>query len=149
MDRLVIAGRTCLLLTHAGETLAAILAREGPPSLDFARRWGDDLLRALEMLEEHGVQHRDVKPANVGVPESGSVGKKARHLLLFDFSLSTLDPSAVTAGTAAYREPFVIHRRWDAAADRFSAAVTPRWGSGDVAAVATEEEATIEAERFQ
>jgi hypothetical protein len=84
--------------------------------------------------------------------------KKARHLLLFDFSLSSLDPKVIEAGTPAYRDPFLVERgHWDEAADRYAAAVTlyemltglrPRYGSGEAAAVATHEEATLEAERF-
>lgn len=65
VEELVLDERVCLLMTDAGESLAALLSREGPPSLDFSRRWGEDLLRALETLEERGIQHRDIKPAVV------------------------------------------------------------------------------------
>jgi len=146
--------RVCLLLTDAGESLAASLSRDGPPSLDFARRWGDELFQALEALEERGIQHRDIKPANLGVLPWQS--KKKRSLLLFDFSLTTVPDGAVTAGTPAYRDPF-LHLRgsWDAAADRWSAAITlhemltgsrPIWG--DEPAVAAQGEIRIDAERF-
>jgi hypothetical protein len=46
-QRLELHGRDCLLLTYGGETLAAVLARDGPVSLDYAQRWGEDLLLAL------------------------------------------------------------------------------------------------------
>ncbi|XXY16176.1 protein kinase [Sorangium sp. So ce216] len=151
-----LGGRFCLLTSYGGETLADLLTREGPPSLDYARRWGEDLLRALEFLEDEGVQHRDIKPANVGVLPSQS--KKQRHLYLFDFSLSMLDSAQTLVGTPAYRDPFVpLRGRWDEAADRFSAAVTlyelltgtrPRWGRGDVPATAGQEEMSLDAERF-
>jgi serine/threonine protein kinase len=151
-----LGGRFCLLTSYGGETLADLLTREGPPSLDYARRWGEDLLRALEFLEDEGVQHRDIKPANVGVLPSQS--KRQRHLYLFDFSLSTLDGTHTTIGTPAYRDPFVpLRGRWDAAADRFSAAITlyelltgtrPRWGKGDVPATAGQEDMSLDAERF-
>jgi len=151
-------GRRCLLLGYAGDTLASLLTREGPPSLDYARRWGDDLLYALTVLEERGVLHRDVKPANLGVLAGES--KKARHLFLFDFSLTGADPARIELGTPAYRDPFLATRpgaRWDDSSDRYSAAVTlhemlagvmPRYGSGDAAAVATDADVTIAAERF-
>jgi serine/threonine protein kinase len=149
-------GRLCLLTSYGGETLADLLKREGPPSLDYARRWGEDLLRAVECLEDGGIQHRDIKSANVGVLPSES--KKQRHLYLFDFSLSMLDPAQTTVGTPAYRDPFVTLRgRWDGAADRFSAAITlyelltgtrPRWGRGDVPATASQDEMSLDAERF-
>lgn len=156
VDRLKLSERTCLLLTDAGKTLAQLLAEEGPVSLDYAARWGEDLLLSLQALEEKGVQHRDIKPANLGVLEGAS--KKARHLMLFDFSLSTVSPSEVTAGTPVYRDPFLVRRgKWDEAADRWSAALTlhemltgvrPRFPSGDMAAVASTEEITLSAERF-
>ncbi len=146
-----IAGRTCLLLALAGETLADHLAKHGPPSLDYARRWGEDLLAGLVHLEEQGVLHRDVKPANCGITPTGA--KKTRRLFLFDFSLAAVPRDAIAVGTPAYREPFLPARgRWDEAADRWSAAVTlhelltgtrPRFGKDDGPAVATQDEATI------
>lgn len=148
--------RSCLLLSDAGETLAELLAREGPLTLDYAQRWGEDLLQALGEMEEKGVQHRDIKPANLGVLTGAS--KRPRHLLLFDFSLAGADPRHTTCGTPAYRDPFVPLRGcWDEAADRWAAAVTlyemltglrPRFGDGDISATAAGQEAVIEADRF-
>jgi serine/threonine protein kinase len=117
------AERTCLLLTLAGEhTLYRELTHQGTVSLDYAGRWGEDLLSALEHLEEREVVHRDIKPANLGV---GAVSKKARTLHLYDFSLAGSPMSELRVGTAAYRDPFLPERTmWDHAADRFSAAVT-------------------------
>ncbi len=156
LKRLRIGGRTCLLLSYGGESLADLIAREGPVSLDYARRWGEDLLLALTALEEQGIAHRDLKPANLGVLPGAA--KKTRHLLLFDFSLSSLPLNVIEAGTPAYRDPFLVKRKgWDEAADRYAAAVTlhemltgvrPRYGTGDAAAIATEEEVRLEAERF-
>lgn len=154
-DRLTVGRRPALLLEDAGESLADLLAREGPQSLDYARRWGEDLLLALERLEEQGVQHRDIKPANLGVLDGES--KRRRHLMLFDFSLSALGPGSVTAGTPAYRDPFLAERGvWDDAADRYAAAVSlhelltglrPRWGAGD-GPVGPGDELALDAERF-
>jgi serine/threonine protein kinase len=119
---LILGGRPCLLMSLAGETLQRELAAHGAVSLDYAARYGTDLLGALEHLEEREVLHRDIKPANVGV---GAVSKKAASLTLFDFSLVSADPADVRVGTAAYRDPEVTTRgRWDAAADRYSAAMT-------------------------
>ncbi len=118
-----IGGRECLLLDFAAETtLAAQIRSVGLIGLDYAKRYGDDLLQAIQYLEERGLQHRDVKPANIGFTPSD---KRAKHLILFDFSLADLDASQVMAGTPAYRDPFLRRRgRWDAAADRWSVAVT-------------------------
>lgn len=120
-----IADRPCLLLSLAGSgTLKRHLDEEGTVSLDFASRYGDDLLSALEHLEDEDVQipHRDIKPANLGV---GTAGKSAHHLTLFDFSLADLPATELGIGTSAYRDPFLPARgAWDTAADRWSAAVT-------------------------
>ena len=117
----VVAGRACLLLSLAGkETLHRRTAREGSLSLDEAKRYGEDLLFALEVLEEKEIGHRDIKPANLGV---GARGKGAKHLTLFDFSLARYPANETGIGTAAYRDPFLESRGWDAAADRWSAAV--------------------------
>lgn len=123
-ETLTIAGRTALLLSIAGSrTLQAQLADEGPVSLDFACRYGEDLLESLAHLEEVPVPHRDIKPANLGVGASN--GRKANHLVLFDFSLVGVPPEEIGVGTAVYRDPFLVERkRWDAAADRWSAAIT-------------------------
>ena len=123
VDTPTFAGRPCLLMSLAGtETLHRHLAQEGTVSLDRAARYGEDLLSALEHLEEHQVVHRDIKPANLGV---GSVGKGANHLTLFDFSLTTASKTDLHVGTAAYRDPFLrLRGTWDYAAERWSAAVT-------------------------
>ena len=119
-----IAGRTCLLVQFAGDrTLADEIRAEGALSLDYARRWGDDLLTALRSLEEAGVQHRDVKPANIGLTSGTEKGKK--RLLLFDFSLSQRPATDLDIGTPAYKDPDLGARgRWDDAADRWAAAIT-------------------------
>lgn len=150
--------RLCLLLDDAGDTLADLLAREGPQSLDLSQRWGENLLSALEHLEDLGIQHRDIKPSNLGIRAGSSQSKRARRLRLFDFSLSSISADRVTAGTPAYRDPFMPARgAWDEAADRYAAAATLyelltatriRWGREDLPATAPDQEAVIEAERF-
>lgn len=123
IDRLKFGDRPALLLSLAGtETLHRYLSREGTVSLDRAARYGEDLLSALDHLEEHQVLHRDIKPANIGV---GSVSNKAAHLTVFDFSLAATSKAELQVGTAAYRDPFLRQRgTWDYAAERWSAAVT-------------------------
>jgi serine/threonine protein kinase len=118
------SGVTCLRLRLADpETLGDRLRQKGPLSLDLARRYGIDLLDTLKYLEQKGITHRDIKPHNVGF--SREVDKKESRLLLFDFSLSPVDATKVALGTVAYRDPWLPDRKaWDAAADRYSAAVT-------------------------
>ena len=51
---------------------------------------------------------------------------RAKHLVLFDFSLSRAGATAVTAGTPPYLDPFLDdpgRGRYDSAAERYSAAV--------------------------
>ncbi len=145
--KLTIAGRLCLLMSLAGQSLQRELAEHGTPSLDYASRYGTDLLSAVAHLEEQEVLHRDIKPANVGV---GALGKKSQSLNLFDFSLADIALTDVGVGTAAYRDPFLSQRgRWDAAADRYSAAITLyELLTGQRPTLDGDGTATIAAERF-
>lgn len=118
---ITLGGFPCLLLEYAGDKTFGDLVREqGALPLEIARRYGDDLLSAVQYLEEAGVTHRDIKPGNVGFT---NLAKKQSHLLLLDFSLSPVDASFTSAGTAEWRDPWLwLRPEWDAAADRWSAA---------------------------
>ena len=120
-----VGGRPALVLETAGdETLGEVLRGRERLSLDLLERWGTDLLEALVALDRAGVDHRDIKPANLGVREGRS--DRAKHLVLFDFSLSRAGATAVTAGTPPYLDPFLDdpgRGRYDSAAERYSAAV--------------------------
>jgi serine/threonine protein kinase len=154
-----IGGRQALLLESAGdETLAGVMRGRDRLSLDLLERWGSDLLEALVALDRAGIDHRDIKPANLGVREGRS--DRAKHLVLFDFSLSRASASAVTAGTPPYLDPFLDapeRGRHDSAAERYSAAVvlfematgaTPRFGDGLSDPASVRDEATIETRMF-
>ncbi len=161
--------RAAILLDPAGEidldpdkkkpiTLGDRLRAEGRLSLDLLQRFGEDLLEALIVLERAGINHRDIKPHNIGVSRVGR--GDALHLVLFDFSLSRCSPENVRAGTPGYLDPFLPLRkppRWDLQAERFSAAVTlyqmatsflPVWHDGKTDPTMVECEATIDTERF-
>ncbi len=151
------SGVTCLRLRLADpETLGDRLRQKGPLSLDIARRYGIDLLDTLKYLEHKGITHRDIKPHNLGFVRD--VGKKESRLLLFDFSLSPVDPTKVALGTVAYRDPWLSDRRvWDAAADRYAAAVTlhelltgvrPDYGEGIHPASVRDPKPRIDGSRF-
>ncbi|GAA3473662.1 BREX system serine/threonine kinase PglW [Nonomuraea roseola] len=135
-----IANRTLIVLDRAGErTLAEHLRHEGRLGLDELEGLGDHLLDALVYLEGEGVWHRDIKPENIGVKE---LTKKARRLVLFDFSLADASGSATRAGTPPYLDPFLGEDRrpyFDKHAEWYAAAVTlhnmaagelPSWGDG-------------------
>jgi len=147
-----IGGRTCLLMEFAGDhSLADRLRSEGTLSLEKARRYGDDLLSAVQYLEEQDVTHRDIKPGNLGF---AAQAKKAVHLALYDFSLAAGDPESVAAGTPEWRDPW-LHLRgcWDPAADRYSAAAVLYQMAGGIRPELAQEGPRqgmirIEAERF-
>ena len=136
--------RKALLLESAGEeTLADVLRDRRRLSLDLLDRWGTDLLEALVSLDEAGVDHRDIKPSNLGVREQKS--DRAKHLVLFDFSLAKASAATISAGTPPYLDPFLgtgTRLHWDSAAERYAAAVTlfematghaPVYGDGETA----------------
>ncbi|RLJ22030.1 BREX system serine/threonine kinase PglW [bacterium endosymbiont of Escarpia laminata] len=133
-------GHIGLLIEYASEgTLARRLREQGAVQLELLERFGDDLLSAVCHLEERGISHRDIKPENIGLMKQG----RQLHLVLFDFSLSSVSADNYTAGTAAYMDPFIRdpgRRRWDDYAERFASALTlyematgtlPSWTSGE------------------
>ena len=157
-----VGGRQALVLESAGDqTLGEVLRSRERLSLDLLERWGTDLLEALVALDRAGLDHRDIKPANLGVREVREKREdRAKHLVLFDFSLSSAGATAVTAGTPPYLDPFLdspLRGRYDSAAERYSAAVVlfematgsvPRFGDGLSDPASVQDEATIEAGMF-
>ncbi|MBK9410099.1 MAG: protein kinase [Gemmatimonadetes bacterium] len=140
LDVVEVSGLWALFLEMAGEqTLAYRLRMEGALTLELLQRFGDELLAVVDWLEQQAIPHRDLKPDNIGVATTPS---RKLTLRLFDFSLSSTPADNIRAGTPGYLDPFLEERRprrWDAAAERYSAAVTlhematgtlPVWGDG-------------------
>ncbi len=155
---LELGGRVCLLISRAGtETLADRLHKVGRLHAGLLHRFGEDLLGVVLFLDEQGINHRDIKPHNIGVGKVGSGDKL--HLTLFDFSLSRTPPDNIYAGTTGYLDPFLSQRKppqWDLHAERYAAAVTlfelatgklPKWGDGNNPSV-VDGEASIDPEQF-
>jgi len=154
-----ISGRPAILMERAGDkTLAQWIRGSDALSLDLMRRFGENLLAAVEHLEQEGVAHRDIKPNNIGIAKAAGTG--AYRLVLFDFSLSRAPIDNIQAGTRPYLDPFLADRkppRWDLNAERYAAAVTlhemlagtpPDFGDGVTDPSMTTDEATISDERF-
>lgn len=153
-----IDGLTAIFIEQAGEqTIGQRLRKEGPLSLDLLERFGDELISALVHLEREGINHRDIKPENIGIGENR---KRALTLKLFDFSLARAPIDNIRAGTPPYLDPFLSRRRparWDLHAERFAAGMTlhelatgtlPTWGSAGQDPASTNEEASLDTEKF-
>ena len=154
-----ISGRSALVLQSAGErTLAQDLEGGRRLALELLERYGRDLLDIVTFLEGEGVWHRDIKPANLAARPRPS--DRQPHLCIFDFSLAATPAEQITAGTPPYLDPFLgppRRMRYDAAADRFSVAVTlfematgtlPRWGDGAYPAT-VKDEVTLDPAMFE
>lgn len=124
-------GRPMLVLEAGGaEPLDVALAREGGVRLELSRffRIAEQLARALAQMHEHGLVHKDIKPANVLVDDTGQVR-------LMGFGIASrlrrerqaLAPPKVIAGTLAYMAPEQtgrMNRSVDARSDLYSLGVT-------------------------
>ncbi|WP_312722493.1 BREX system serine/threonine kinase PglW [Mobilicoccus sp.] len=154
-----IDGRRALLLESAGTTTLADELRPGQSlPIDYLERWGGDLMEALVELDRLGLDHRDIKPHNLGVREDA--GDRKKRLVLFDFSLTRAAADATSAGTPQYRDPFLgegRRQRFDSHAERYSAAVVlhematgslPRFGDGQTLPTMVNDEASIDAAAF-
>jgi predicted Ser/Thr protein kinase len=87
-----------------GRTLQEILEAEGPLSPDRAAAIGADIGRALAAAHEKGIVHRDVKPGNIMVSDSGFVK-------VMDFGIAkaatsgSLTQVGAVLGTVAFLSP--------------------------------------------
>ena len=141
------------------ETLRQWIHKEGRLQMEMLHRFGEDLLVAVNHLEEQGVSHRDIKPDNLAVANVGRIDKL--HLVLFDFSLSRAPVDNIRVGTRGYLDPFLSlrkHKQWDSHAERWAAAVTlyemstgqlPVWHDGKTDPAQIDQEFNLDAELFE
>jgi serine/threonine-protein kinase len=106
-------------------TLLKTLIDEGPIRLPDAVRYTDGILEALEYSHRAGVVHRDIKPGNVMVTDTGQV-----KVMDFGIARAVSDSSSTVAetttilGTAAYFSPEQAKgESVDARADLYSTGV--------------------------
>ncbi|MDT5026203.1 MAG: hypothetical protein QOE61_2629, partial [Micromonosporaceae bacterium] len=149
VDRVSVGGRTALLLESAGAHTLAEDIQGGRLALGLLERYGRDLLHIVDFLDGQGVWHRDLKPANLAARPRPR--DKQLHLCVFDFSMAGTAATQLSAGTPPYLDPFLgppKRQRFDAAAERYAAAVTlyematgtlPRWGDNANPAAITAE----------
>ena len=153
-----IHGRTCVAMEYAGEPLSRTLREDGRLTLERLETFGADLLEIGHYLSDRGVNHRDIKPDNLGIrPDPGD---RRPRLVIFDFSLSRRPVDDISSGTRPYLDPFLgpafRRRAYDSAAERFAIAVSlfemaagrqPTWGDGQTAP--QHAELTISADMFE
>ncbi len=87
-----------------GETLGELVARKGALTPPEALKILWQVASALDYAHDHGVLHKDIKPANIVIDRGGQV-------MLLDFGIAALTtslvegPGAVALGTPAYMSP--------------------------------------------
>jgi eukaryotic-like serine/threonine-protein kinase len=87
-----------------GRTLAETVREFGPMPSEHAARIGADVLEALSVAHAQGLQHRDIKPGNVFLTDSGRV-------VVTDFGIArqegqaTLTEQGLTIGSPGFIAP--------------------------------------------
>ncbi|EKM50446.1 uncharacterized protein PHACADRAFT_200389 [Phanerochaete carnosa HHB-10118-sp] len=77
-----------LMKYYPGGDLRQQIRRRGRFPLDLVRMYGAELLVAIKTLHDLGIVHRDIKPDNILISETG-------HLILTDFGMAK---SVITSG---------------------------------------------------
>lgn len=115
-----------------GESLGAMLDRVQKLDLPTAKSWFEQILNGVEAAHSEEVIHRDLKPDNILVSESGT---NSHRLLILDFGIAKVSEpenlleSSVTVpgtvlGTFGYMSPEQLRgEKADARSDLFSMAV--------------------------
>ncbi|GLZ10134.1 hypothetical protein Acsp04_03690 [Actinomadura sp. NBRC 104425] len=117
--------RPCIVMDLLpGRSLDAVLAARGALPPVQAARVGLDVLRALRAAHARGVQHRDVKPANIFLRDDG-------RAVLTDFGIAALEGDATLTqegsliGSPTYMAPErVRHERGGPESDLWSLGAT-------------------------
>jgi serine/threonine protein kinase len=122
-------GRPCLVMEYVpSRSLSEVLADGAALAPADVGRIGAQVASALMAAHEAGIVHRDIKPGNILISESGS-GFGSVKLTDFGISRASGDVTVTTTGemlgTPAYISPEVAQgRAADAASDVFSLGAT-------------------------
>ena len=107
-----------------GEDLKARILREGPLPTALVVRIARALLEALAVAHAAGIVHRDIRPQNIRLADTGAV-------YLLDFGSARLDASSqltvsgTAVGTPDYRAPEVLDRSvYDPRVDLYAVGAT-------------------------
>src|SRR5437588_7669431 len=92
-----------------GSTLAEILRRRGPLEPDEAVAIVLPVLAALQFAHENGVVHRDVKPANILVGNSGMVKVADLGIARAAYTDSDVTTTGRVLGSVPYLSPEQVH----------------------------------------
>jgi TonB family protein len=86
-----------------GRTLAHRLEKEGPLPAALVIRMVDEVAAALQFAHDHGIVHRDVKPANLMLDAEG--GAKVMDFGIARVEASTLTSAGSVVGSIRYMSP--------------------------------------------
>ena len=105
----------------SGETLEAVIAREGPLDLAVALDYTCQICNAVDYAHRHGVLHRDLRPSNVLIPETGP-------LKVADFGTSRFLEIAAHGTTVIGSPPYMAPEQFQGkavfASDIYSLGIT-------------------------
>ncbi|CAJ0948735.1 unnamed protein product [Ranitomeya imitator] len=108
---------TATILLHTSYMTLSVRSKTYVFSYSFPNRfYAAEIASGLQFLHKKGFIHRDLKPDNILIADSG-------HLKIADFGLAVnrMDGVSGRAGTAGYMAPEVITgKKYNAAADWFS-----------------------------
>ena len=104
-----------------GETLETIIARDGALELSLALDYTCQICNAVDHAHRHGVLHRDLRPANVLVAESGMLKVADCGTSRF---LEIAAHGTTVIGSPPYMAPEQFHGKAVFASDLYSVGVT-------------------------
>ncbi|BCX11412.1 MAG: hypothetical protein KatS3mg067_0350 [Thermosynechococcus sp.] len=125
-DCFIEGGRPFIVMDYIpGRTLAQVIQEEGPLPEKTALHYIRQVASALELVHEHGLLHRDVKPDNIMLREGTD------QVVLIDFGIAREYTTGVTetntglvsAGYAPV-EQYLPRHQWTPATDVYALAAT-------------------------